>query len=94
MKPFNWSDKKNDTLKSERLVSFEDVVIAISEHRLLDVIEHPNRQRYGDQKIYIIRIENYVYLVPYIEDDHAIYLKTIIPSRKATRTYLGGKNHD
>lgn len=91
MKPFHWSESKNLILKSERKVSFEDVVAAINDERLLDTINHPNIKKYANQKVYIVRIDDYSYLVPYVEDEEKIFLKTIIPSRKATKKYLKGE---
>lgn len=91
MKPFDWSDLKNSKLKVERSVSFEDVITAIDEGKLLDNLEYPNRLRYGNQKVLIVAIEEYAYLVPYVEDDDKIFLKTIIPNRKATKRYLKGE---
>lgn len=88
MKYFSWSEEKNELLKAERQVSFEDVVFYIEMGYLLDVLEHPNQEKYKGQKIFVVQIADYVYLVPFIEDEHEIFLKTIIPSRKATRTYL------
>jgi len=88
VKYFDWSEEKNDLLKSEREISFEDVLIAIFEGKLLDVLEHPNKQRYPNQKIFAVDIGDYAYLVPFVEDDEKIFLKTIIPSRKATKKYL------
>jgi hypothetical protein len=90
MKYFSWSEEKNELLKAERQVSFEDVVFYIEMGYLLDVLEHPNQEKYKGQKIFVVQIADYVYLVPFIEDEHEIFLKTIIPSRKATRTYLKG----
>jgi uncharacterized DUF497 family protein len=90
MKYFFWNEEKNEILKEERQVSFEDVVFYIEQGFLLDVLENPNQEKYKGQKIFVVQIEDYVYLVPFIEDDHAVFLKTIIPSRKATRTYLKG----
>lgn len=90
MKYFSWSEEKNEILKAERQVSFEDVVFYIEQGYLLDVLEHPNQEKYKGQKMFVVPIEDYVYLVPFIEDDHEIFLKTIIPSRKATRSYLKG----
>ncbi len=90
MKYFSWSEEKNEILKAERQVSFEDVVFYIEQGYLLDVLEHPNQEKYKGQKMFVVQIEDYVYLVPFIEDDHEIFLKTIIPSRKATRSYLKG----
>lgn len=91
MKPFDWSEAKNAKLKTERSVSFEDIMAAIDANRILETIEHPNKLRHGHQKIYVIRIDEYVYLVPFVEDDEKIFLKTIIPSRRATRKYLKGE---
>lgn len=91
MKPYDWNEAKNVRLRSERSVSFEDILTAIDEGRILDIIEHPNKLRYGNQKVYVIKIEEYVYLVPCVEDNEKIFLKTIIPSRRATRKYLKGE---
>jgi hypothetical protein len=91
VKPYDWSETKNVKLKAERLVSFEDVLTAIDDGRILANIEHPNKSRYGNQKMYIIKIEDYAYLVPHVEDGEKIFLKTIIPSRRATRKYLKGE---
>jgi hypothetical protein len=91
VKPYDWSSSKNAKLKAERSVSFEDILIAIDEDRILAIIEHPNKLRYGHQKIYVINIRDYAYLVPYVEDNEKIFLKTIIPSRRATKKYLKGE---
>jgi hypothetical protein len=90
MKYFSWNEEKNELLKEERQISFEDVVFYIEQGFLLDVLEHPNQERYKGQKIFVVEIEGYAYLVPFIEDEREIFLKTIIPSRKATRKYLKG----
>ena len=90
MKYFSWNQEKNDLLREERQVSFEDVVFYIDQGFLLDVLEHPNQNRYKGQKIFVVQMDDYVYLVPFIEDVHEIFLKTIIPSRKATKKYLKG----
>ena len=90
MKYFSWNEEKNELLKSERRVSFEDVVFYIEKGFLLDVLEHPNQEKYKGQKVFAVKIDDYVYLVPFIENDHEIFLKTIIPSRKATKKYLKG----
>jgi uncharacterized DUF497 family protein len=89
VKHFSWSAEKNEKLKSERGVSFEDVVFHIERGDLLEILEHPNRARFGHQKIFVVRIADYVYLVPFAEDDEEVFLKTIIPNHKATRKYLG-----
>ena len=91
MKSINWNSDKNQQLLSERGVSFEDVVVLIQQGVLLDIVEHPNKEKYPNQRVFIIEIENYAYLIPYVETDKEIFLKTIIPSRKATKIYLGGK---
>ena len=88
MKFFDWNNDKNEKLKSERKVSFEEVIVAMSEGRVLDVVEHLNREKYVNQKILIVEINNYVYLVPFVENREKIFLKTIIPNRKATKKYL------
>lgn len=91
MKSINWNSEKNQQLLSERGVSFEDVVVLIQQGVLLDIVEHPNKEKYPNQRVFIIEIEKYAYLIPYVETDKEIFLKTIIPSRKATKIYLGGK---
>ena len=90
MKPINWNPTKNQQLIAERGVSFEDVIFYLQQGALLDDIEHPNGEKYPDQCVFVINIDDYVYLVPYIENRKEIFLKTVIPSRKATKQYLGG----
>jgi len=87
---FSWNEEKNQLLKTERDLSFEEVVFYIDLGFLLDVLEHPNQEKYKGQKIFVVQMEEYVYLVPFIESENAIFLKTIIPSRKATKKYLKG----
>lgn len=89
MKPINWNATKNQQLISERGISFEDVVFYMQQGALLDDIEHPNSDKYPNQRVFVISIDNYAYLVPYVEDRKEIFLKTVIPSRKATKLYLG-----
>jgi len=88
MKPFRWSSEKNQQLLAQRSICFEAVVVAIETGGLLDVLAHPNPERYPGQRILVVAVNRYVYLVPYVEDDDHLFLKTIIPSRKATREYL------
>ena len=88
MKPFRWSAEKNEALQKERHVSFEAMVVAIDGNGLLDVLVHPNSKKYSNQKILVIARDGYVYLVPMVEEKDYFFLKTIIPSRKATRDYL------
>jgi len=92
MKYYTWNGEKNRQLKAERNVSFEEVVFHIEAGHLLDIIEHPNPEKYKGQRVFIVNIEGYAYLVPFVESEHEIFLKTIIPSRKATRKYLRGEN--
>ena len=82
-----WSDEKDRKLLSDRGVGFLDIVEAIAAGGLLDVLEHPNAAKYAHQKIFVVRLRNYVYLVPFVQGASEIALKTIIPSRKATRDY-------
>jgi uncharacterized DUF497 family protein len=89
MKHYAWNSAKNDALKRERGVSFEEVVFHIGAGDEVDLFEHPDQKRYPGQKISVVRIEGYVYLVPFVESEHEIFLKTIIPSRKATKQYGG-----
>jgi uncharacterized DUF497 family protein len=90
-KPIYWSPEKNRKLIEERDISFEMVVFSIQSGGLLDDMAHPNTENYAHQRIFVVTIEAYVYLVPYVESEIDIFLKTIIPSRKATKHYLGAK---
>jgi hypothetical protein len=89
MKPITWSPAKNRLLREQRNISFEDVVVHIAIGGILDTFEHPNQGRYPGQQIHVVAIEGYAYLVPFVESEDEVFLKTIIPSRKATKTYLG-----
>jgi len=88
VKYFNWNLDKNELLKTYRNIAFEDIIFSISHDGLLDVIDHPNKKKHPGQKIFIVNIENYAYLVPFVERDDSVFLKTIIPSRKMTKKYL------
>ena len=88
MKVFRWDNEKNELLKNSRGVCFEQVVIFMEREDVLETIEHPNQDRYPGQKIATVRIEDYVYLVPYVQNSDEIFLKTILPSRKATNKYM------
>ena len=88
MKPFRWNPEKNEALKADRGVSFESVVVAIESGGLLDILTHPNPAKYPRQRILVVAADNYVFLVPFVEEEDYFFLKTIIPSRKATRDYL------
>lgn len=87
MKPIVWSAEKNERLKAERRISFEDVVFHIQAGDVLETFDHPNQQRYPGQYVHAVEIEGYVYLVPFVETEDEVFLKTIIPSRKATKRY-------
>jgi uncharacterized DUF497 family protein len=90
VKYFSWSPEKNRLLQTSRGISFEEVVFHVEKGDVLEILEHPNQEKYSGQRIMVVNIEGYVYLVPFVEDDREVFLKTIIPSRKATRDYLGG----
>ncbi len=92
MKRINWNTKKSLELKESRGIGFEDVVYDIEKGNILNDYKHPNQKKYPGQRIMVIGINNYAYLVPYVEDDEEIFLKTIIPSRKAKEIYLGEKS--
>lgn len=87
MKTYRWSETKNEQLKQSRGIAFEDVVLALESGGLLDVLAHPNPRRYPKQKVFVVAVMAYVYLVPHVEEQDHIFLKTVIPSRKATREY-------
>jgi hypothetical protein len=88
MKPFRWNPVKNEALKRDRGVSFERMVVAIEAGGLLDILAHPNPQRYPGQRILVVSFDNYAYLVPFVEGEDHYFLKTAIPSRRATKDYL------
>jgi uncharacterized DUF497 family protein len=94
MKYFAWDEAKNDKLKADRGIGFEDVVFHIERGDLLDILDHPNPDRYAGQRLFVVRRDDYMYLVPFVEDDRFVFLKTIIPSRKATKEYLGQEPDD
>ncbi len=87
VKTFNWDEEKNRKLKKERGLSFGEVVFHIERGQVLDILTHTNPQ-YEGQRIFVVAINDYAYLVPFVENEIEVFLKTIIPSRKATKTYL------
>ena len=87
MKVFRWDNEKNEWLKKNRGVSFEQVVILMEREDVLETVEQPKQNKYPSQKIATVKIGNYAYLVPYVQESEDIFLKTIIPSRKATNKY-------
>jgi uncharacterized DUF497 family protein len=94
VKLFAWDDAKNAKLRADRGIGFEDVVFHIERGDLLDVLDHPHPGRYPGQRIFVVQRDEYVYLVPFVEDEHTVFLKTIIPSRRATKQYLGEESDD
>jgi uncharacterized DUF497 family protein len=87
---YNWDKEKSLLLKETRGIGFEQIVSYIEQGNLVDIIEHPNGEKYNHQKILIINIDNYIYTIPFVENQNERFLKTIIPSRKFTKKYLGG----
>ncbi|MEX2515704.1 MAG: toxin [Gammaproteobacteria bacterium] len=87
MKIFAWNAEKNSRLKLERGIGFEEILFHLQADDVLDILDHPNQQQYPGQKIYAVAIEDYIYLVPFVETEEEVFLKTIIPDRKATRYY-------
>ena len=90
-KPFRWDSDKNERLIQGRSVSFEQITVAVENGDLLQVVQHPNIEKYPRQKIMIVGLDGYAYLVPFVEETDYLFLKTIIPSRKATRDFIEGK---
>lgn len=88
MKRFNWDPGKNEQLRAERGISFEEILFHIENGDVLDILQHPNQERYQGQRIFVVEVNEYVHLVPFVEDEKEVFLKTIIPSRKATKKYL------
>ena len=88
MKLFRWNPEKNDALKADRGLSFEGITVAVESGGLLDILDHPNKAKYPNQRVLVVTFDNYAYLVPFVEEEDHYFLKTIIPSRKAAREYL------
>jgi uncharacterized DUF497 family protein len=94
MKPFRWAPDKNDLLKRERGVSFEEVTVAVETGAVLEIVPHPNPTKYPRQKIMVVEVAGYAYLVPFVEEEDHFFLETIIPSRKATRGFIAKESDD
>jgi uncharacterized DUF497 family protein len=94
VKRFRWNPEKNDALKADRGLSFESITVAVESGGLLDILEHPNKAKYPNQRVLVVTFDGYVYLVPFVEEEDHYFLKTIIPSRKATREYLNQGDPD
>ncbi len=94
MKYFDWNPEENKWLRKERGVTFEEVVFHLTHGGLLDAIQHPNQKQYPGQRIFIVNIEGYAHVVPFVETDSGVFMKTIMPSRKMTKRYLGGEQNE
>ena len=94
IKPFRWSHDKNARLKLERQISFEEIELAIEGGGLLDIVANANSARYPQQRMLVVASGGYAYLVPFVEEPEHYFLKTVIPSRKATRQYLRQVEHE
>jgi uncharacterized DUF497 family protein len=94
MRFFDWNPDKNKWLKEQRGITFEEIVFHIFHGGLLDVLEHPNKKQYPGQRIFVVNVEGYVCLVPFVEAEERVFLKTIVPSRKLTKKYLGGNKDE
>jgi uncharacterized DUF497 family protein len=92
MKIFKWNPEKNEILLRERGITFEEIVQRIELSTKVIETDHPNQKKYPNQKILIVDVDGYAYLVPCVIEQNEYFLKTIIPSRKATKKYLGGRN--
>jgi hypothetical protein len=93
-KRFTWNNEKNEQLKHDdnrNNIDFEIITDAISKGKILDIAEHPNAEKYPNQKIFVVEINNYAYCVPFIENENEIFLKTIFPDRKMTKKYLNNE---
>ena len=88
MKRLNWNDDKNALLKNLRDITFEEIAFLINKNQVIEITDHPNQEKYPGQRIFVLNIRNYIYLVPFIETETEVFLKTIIPSRTATKRYL------
>lgn len=87
-----YGNEKNELLKQSRGIGFEEIISAIDAGKVLDVYDHPDQVNYPGQKIYVVEALDYIYLVPFVRNDEGIFLKTIIPSRKAKKIYKGEEN--
>ncbi len=90
---YNWNKEKNEWLKKNRKIGFEEIILLISEGKLIEIIKNPGK-RYQNQYMFVIIYEDYIYLVPFVKNKDEIFLKTIIPSRKATRKYTKGESNE
>ena len=94
MKLYNWNNDKNELLRKNRGICFEDIILYMDKGFLIDDIVHSNQDKYPGQRMLVVDIEEYIYLVPYVESEDELFMKTIIPSRKATKKYLEKRNDE
>ncbi|TVQ11421.1 MAG: toxin [Balneolaceae bacterium] len=89
---YNWDIQKNELLKKERGITFERICVAIEQGRILDILEHPDKKTYGNQKLYVLEIDSYVWVVPFRDDEYSEtrFLITAFPSRKLQKIYKRG----
>ena len=87
-KPIRWNPEKNLELMQERGISFEEILSCIEQGGLLTILDHPNQRKYPNQKVWVVKVRAYAHLVPLVESEDVILLKTIMPSRKATKQFL------
>jgi uncharacterized DUF497 family protein len=91
---FDWSEEKNEWLRRDRGISFEQIIVAIEGEGILDILEHPNPLRYEGQRLYVVSIDNYAWVVPFVDRGDIRFLKTAFPSRKLTKRYLHGREEE
>ena len=91
---FDWNPKKNEWLKKNRKICFEEIALLLGEGRVWKVADHPNQKKYQNQKVFLIPIDDYIYFVPFVLDEEMIFLKTAFPNRKATKDYLQERKKD
>jgi uncharacterized DUF497 family protein len=92
---YDFSAEKNQQLIKQRGISFEEVIMAIEQGAILDILPHPSPAKYPNQEIYVLNINNYVYLVPFVrKDKNTVFLKTIFPHRQSTKHYLRGDKYE
>jgi len=87
---YEWNPEKNEILKKERGISFEQIVFHLSQGDIWKIAGHPDQKKYPGQRIYFVIVENYIFMVPFVVESEYVFLKTIIPSRKATKDYIKG----
>lgn len=88
MARYRWDTEKNQLIEAVRGITFEQIVMHIESGNVLDIVEHPNKTRYANQKVMVVNVNDYAYAVPFVEDGEDRFLKTIVPSRKLTKNYL------